>query len=106
MTYCWPQLSRLKGRAELSAATPTSPGQSRASLVKTGLPRRCQTTTISAAANPIRPAASQNGVMPRSATSMTRKVAPQVSPKVAIISQLFAVICGAVMLSPGYLPDR
>lgn len=47
---------------------------------------------VSSAAKVIRPAASQNGVMPSSATSITKNVLPQISPSTATIPQLFAVI--------------
>lgn len=55
-------------------------------------PRQRQIGTINSAANPMRQAASQNGVIPSSATSVTRNVAPHVTPSVATMTQLIHVM--------------
>src|SRR6056297_2888453 len=61
-------------------------------------PRKAQIASITSVANPIRADASQNGVIPSRATSMTRNVAPQTRPSVTTISQLCAVISGFFVL--------
>ena len=76
----------MKGRAVLRMPMITSEGQL-ASPLNSLNPRQPQTAQSSSAAKPIRLAASQNGVMPSSASLISRKVPPQTKPRVAIISQ-------------------
>ena len=94
VTYCCPHASSEKGRAELMMPIVTSTRMSEAEgrAVKSANPRRAQSASITTAANPIREAASQKGVIPVSATSVKRKVPPQTNPKRAISSQLVSVI--------------
>ena len=67
-----------------------------------GAPRAFQMTYINSEAKLIRPAASQNGVMPSNAISVIRNVPPQVKPRIATISQLRAVISGACVMCLTY----
>ena len=98
VVYWMPQLSSMKGIAVLSAEMKI--------IIRQGAPARSansrppmgsQIAMVSAAALPIRAAASQKGVIPLSAISITMKVAPQISPRAMIISQELRVMLGAVM---------
>jgi hypothetical protein len=57
-----------------------------------GAPRDFQMAYIKTEAKVTRPAASQKGVMPSNAISVTRNVPPQVKPRITTMSQLLAVI--------------
>ncbi len=96
VTNCCPHASSMNGMAaENPPTTSTVPFVRRdAGASNNRPPVACQIATINTVAKPIRPAASQKGVRLSNANSVTMNVAPQVTPRIAIIAQLFHVIWG------------
>ena len=92
-TCCCPQLISIKGRAVLKVPI-TNTARQLVSPLNRAKPRQAQIAPSKTEANPIRPAASQKGVIPSRANLISGKVPPQTNPSVAIISQYFAIRSG------------